>query len=148
MGTLGLPGAAGGQAAAEAAEGGVEVRVAARGLADGRVEVALQARRGGGEWGELVLPWRRFVPAVAPRGAWLRGDAAAAAGGSEVRVVARRLADGRVELALQVRAAGGEWGGPGPAGPPGPPGLPSAVSFEPSPAPTPRDGDSRVAGSR
>lgn len=46
-----------------------EVRVAARRLADGRVEVALQ-QRGTEGWAERQLPEARFLPADSPAGEW------------------------------------------------------------------------------
>ena len=46
----------------------VEVRIAAQRLENGRVEFALQ-QRVDGEWGERILPTRRFYPADADR--WL-----------------------------------------------------------------------------
>ncbi len=46
-------------------------RVLARHVAGGRVELGLQQRHAGGEWGERLLPQRRFVPADAAIGRWL-----------------------------------------------------------------------------
>ena len=60
-----------------AMHGGDEVRVAARKLDDGRVEVAVQARQADASWGERQLPERRFVPADAEPGRWLSSSAAA-----------------------------------------------------------------------
>ena len=48
-----------------------EVRIAARRLADGRVEVALQQKELDGSWGDRVQPTRRFVPPGAREGRWL-----------------------------------------------------------------------------
>ncbi len=47
-----------------------EVRINARQLEDGRVEFGLQ-QRGGGSWGERILPRVRKLPANAPVGQWL-----------------------------------------------------------------------------
>ena len=80
-----------------------DVRISARRLADGRVEFALQPRAGGG-WGERVLPSSRHFPANAAAGRWFNSSPV-----GDVRISARRLADGRVEFALQPRAGGG-WG--------------------------------------
>ena len=96
----------------------VEVRITAQRLADGRTEFALQEREADGEWGERLLPPARFFPATSTVGRWLSstpltvrapgaGDDAA---GTEVRITAQRLADGRTEFALQEREADGEWG--------------------------------------
>ena len=83
------------------------MRISARRLADGRVEFALQPRSGGG-WGAHVLPSSRYFPANAAVGRWL-SSSPVDAGGAEARIGARRLADGRVEFALQPRAGSG-WG--------------------------------------
>ena len=48
-----------------------EVRVAARLLADGRMEFALQQRQTTGGWGERVLPRSRFFPAGTAVNRWL-----------------------------------------------------------------------------
>ena len=92
-----------------------EVRVAAQLLADGRMEFALQQRQPGEDWGERVLPRARFFPANAAVDRWLASspltvEASDDGGSAEVRVAARRLADGRTEFALQQRQAGGDWG--------------------------------------
>ena len=52
-------------------EAGVEVRVAAQLLADGRMEFALQEREADGTWADRRLPARRFFPANAAVGQWL-----------------------------------------------------------------------------
>ncbi len=57
------------------AEAGVEVRVAAQLLADGRMEFALQERDADGSWAELRLPSARFFPANARVGRWLASSA-------------------------------------------------------------------------
>ena len=57
------------------AEAGVEVRVAAQLLADGRMEFALQEREAGGSWAERRLPSARFFPANADVGRWLSSSA-------------------------------------------------------------------------
>ena len=84
-----------------------EARISARRLADGRVEFALQLRDGGG-WGERVLPSARYFSPSAAAGRWLHSSPVGA-GNSEARIGARRLADGRIEFALQPRSGGG-WG--------------------------------------
>ena len=95
-----------GPAPSEAQTAESEARIAARRLADGRVEFALQPRGASG-WGERILPARRFFPAAGGSG-WLHSSPVTA-GGAEARISARRLADGRVEFALQPRGASG-WG--------------------------------------
>ena len=52
-----------------ASSGEAEVRVAARHVDDGRVEIAVQQRSGDG-WSERQLPAMRFLPADAPAGEW------------------------------------------------------------------------------
>ena len=94
----------------EAAAPATEVRVAARLLADGRVEVALQTRSGEGAWSERLPLERRYLPAEAEPGRWL-WTAPRALDGAEWRVTARRLASGAVEVALQVRSPSGAWSG-------------------------------------
>ena len=54
---------------------GVEVRIATRLIADGRMEFALQERQADGEWGERRLPRSRFFPAGAAVGRWLASSA-------------------------------------------------------------------------
>ena len=92
----------------EVPEGGIEARVGARFLVDGRVEVAMQVRSGTGGWSEPRLPPRRFMPAPGRHSRWL-STTAVALQGAEARIVARRLADGLVTVALRVRALDGGW---------------------------------------
>ena len=54
-----------------AGDSGLEVRVAAQLLADGRMEFALQERQANGDWGERRLPRGRFFPADTRVGRWL-----------------------------------------------------------------------------
>jgi hypothetical protein len=109
-------------AAAQRAANEIELRVAAQRLADGRTEFALQERVADGSWGERRLPRSRFFPASASVGRWLASSpltvevpghcmpTETATPGIEVRVATQRLADGRMEFALQERAADGSWG--------------------------------------
>ena len=85
----------------------VDVRIIARLLSDGRIEFGLQ-RREADEWGEHLLPRPRFFPTGVRVDRWLvsgplqvEHDEAIT-----VRITARRLADGRVEFALQERKDG------------------------------------------
>ena len=114
---LGLSGVA-----AQAPNTEAEVRITARRLADGRTEFALQERASGESWGERRLPRARFFPASPAVGRWLSSSvltievsalathSAEGAESVEVRIVARRLADGLTEFALLERAAGDSWG--------------------------------------
>ena len=58
-----------------AGDSGIEVRVAAQLLADGRMEFALQERGANGQWGARRLPQSRFFPATATVGRWLSSSA-------------------------------------------------------------------------
>ena len=97
---------------------GTEVRITAQRLADGRTEFALQEREAGRPWSERLLPRGRFFQAAATVGRWLSSTPLAVrslghdddAEGTEVRITAQRLVDGRTEFALQVREADGGWG--------------------------------------
>ncbi|MCY3785357.1 MAG: hypothetical protein OXG47_01340, partial [bacterium] len=52
-----------------------EVRIVARRLGDGRVEFGLERRGAGSDWGERLLPSRRYFPADAAEGRWLSSSA-------------------------------------------------------------------------
>ena len=95
-------------AAAQQGDDG-EVRIVARRHANGRVEFGLQQRTTTGAWGERQLPRTRFLPTTAPLGRWLSSSPLTVTAG-EVRIVARRHADGRVEFGLQQRTTTGAWG--------------------------------------
>ena len=97
--------AAGGQESTDE----VVVRIVARKLAGGKVEFGLQQRRGDDAWGERMLPRVRLFPTTARVDRWLASSALALAVG-DVRIVARRLAGGKVEFGLQQRGGDGTWG--------------------------------------
>ena len=91
--------------------GGVGVRVIARKAIDGRVEFGLRQRQPDDTWGEIRLPRRRFFPTSAVAGRWLQSSPVTlGAPVVEVRVVARRVADGRVEFGLRQRQPDDTWG--------------------------------------
>ena len=99
----------------------VGVRIVAQRLADGRTEFALQhdPEAHTGEpfnWGERLLPARRFFPTTATVGRWLASSplTVSPAGGVEVtvRIVARLQADDRIEFAVQQQLSGGTWDEP------------------------------------
>jgi hypothetical protein len=92
----------------EVPDGGIETRVGARFLDDGRVEVAMQVRSDGA-WGELLLPTKRMMPEFSKRARWLSTDPINLEG-AQARIVARRLADGVVTVSVRVRALDGGWG--------------------------------------
>ena len=98
---------------ASGADHETEVRVAAQRLADGRMEFALQQLQGSRGWSARMLPSARFFPAGATVNHWLASSpltVSTGAGSAEVRVAARRLADGRTEFALQQLQTTGGWG--------------------------------------
>ena len=87
----------------------VDVRIVARLLSDGRIEFGLQRRTTDG-WGAHQLPRPRFFPVGARVGKWLVSGPIQVEHDQPiaVRITARRLADGRVEFALQERKAS-QW---------------------------------------
>ena len=89
--------------------GAIEARFGAQWLPDGRVEIALQVLSDDGVWGESLLPPKRLLPAGREHSRWL-STSPVALEGAEVRIAARRLADGVVSVALRVRALPGGWG--------------------------------------
>ena len=109
LGVTAIPASGGGHEA--------EVRITAQRLADGRTEFALQQREADGGWSERLLPRVRFFPAAPTVGRWLWSTALTVrspgagedAEGTEVRITAQRLADRRMEFALQEREADGDW---------------------------------------
>ena len=109
-GVVAVPAIAGAQQSVEEAEA-PEVRIVARRLDGGRVEFAMQRLGGSGDWGERLLPSRRFFPPGAPVGGWLQSSTLRidTDPAIEVRIVARRLDRGRIEFGLQRRQIDGEW---------------------------------------
>lgn len=102
-------------------DGSDEVRIVARRLSSGRIEFGLQQRTAPDAWGERILPTQRFFPADATVDRWLRsspltvsvtGTTAGQATDVVVRIVARKIADGRVEFALRKRTSGHTYSGP------------------------------------
>ena len=84
------------------------VRIVARKLESGRIEFGLQQRQGD-TWGDRQLPRVRFFPTTATVGNWLASSALDLPAG-EVRIVARKLASGRIEFGLQQRQPDNTWG--------------------------------------
>ena len=82
---------------------GVQGRIVARLLEDGRLEFGFQV-----QGGERVSPVRRFVPVDARVGRWLRSSAVLLDGVELGQIVARRLGDGGVEVAW-VSSGGGRF---------------------------------------
>ena len=96
-------------AAQEAATEDVEVRIVARKLDSGRVEFGLQQRQSDDTWGDRQFPRVRFFPTTATVDRWLASSTLDLPVG-EVRIVARKLDDGRVEFGLQQRQSDNTWG--------------------------------------
>ena len=104
----------------EPAEVEGEVRIVARRLAGGRTEFGLQQRQTDDSWGERLLPRVRFFPTDARIERWLSSSpftatvrtATADTATAEVtlRIVARKLDDGRIEFGLQQRQTDDSWG--------------------------------------
>ena len=81
----------------------------ARRVDDGRVEFGLQERAGAESWGSRLSPPKRFFPVDVAVDKWLASSPVSVSGGV-VRIVARRVDDGRVEFGLQERAGAESWG--------------------------------------
>ena len=81
----------------------------ARRVDDGRVEFGLQERAGAESWGSRLSPSKRFFPVDVAVDKWLVSSPVSVSGGV-VRIVARRVDDGRVEFGLQERAGAESWG--------------------------------------
>ena len=90
-------------------EAGSEVRIVARKLASGKIEFGLQQRDADDSWGDRLLPRARLFPTTAPVDRWLRSSPLTLTVG-EVRIVARKLAGGKIEFGLQQRDADDSWG--------------------------------------
>ena len=88
-----------------------DIRIAARAVADGRIEFALQTYGADGGWSERLLPRARFLPTSAAVGRW-RVSTPLALGETDgsARIVARRNTDGRTEFGLQLRLGDETWG--------------------------------------
>ena len=99
----------------DAVSDSADVRIIARRLNNGRIEFGLEQRQSDDTWGGRQLPTARLFPATARVDSWLVSSPIAVriaatadsfAGDTTVRVVARRLQDGRVEFGLQQREDG------------------------------------------
>ena len=98
---------------AAAQDTGIDVRIVARKRDSGKVEFGLQEQQSDGSRGERLLPTTRLFPTTATVGRWLVSSPlslSVANTEESVRIVARRLADGRVEFALQPQLADNSWG--------------------------------------
>ena len=113
----------------DTAGGQIELRISARRLVSGSTEFAVQQRAADGSWSEPQVPRGRFLPADAEDGRWLVSSALTAGAqrpatqpgeqpeanddaaelAAVLRIVVRRLEDGRLEFALQSRPEDGGW---------------------------------------
>ncbi len=84
------------------------LRIVARKLADSRIEFGLQQRNPDNTWRDRELPRVRFFPTTVGVNRWLVSSPLDLAP-ADVRIVARRLADGRIEFGLQQRDTN-TWG--------------------------------------
>ena len=84
------------------------MRIVARKLAGGRIEFGLQQRGLDDAWDDRRLPTVRFFPPTARLGRWLASSPLELAVG-EVRIVARKLANGKVEFGLRQRNPDDTW---------------------------------------
>ena len=89
-----------------------DVRIAARKLSTGKIEFALQQQGADDVWGDPLLPTRRRFPTTARVDHWLQSTplTITVAESAEdfiedvqVRIIARKLEDGRVEFGIQQR---------------------------------------------
>ena len=104
------PAGVAGQESADADAGDVQVRIVARRVVSERVEFGLQQSDSGGDWGARLLPRQRFFPLRTSEGRWLVSTPLSLSDTAlEVRIVARRIANGRVEFGLQQREPNGDW---------------------------------------
>ena len=119
LGVAGVPSAVASQETAdERAEHRLDTRILAQRHEDGRVEFALQVRDEGGPWSESATPVRRFLEPGTPVDEWFASstltftanpDDPASRTSVVVRIVGRRLADDRIEFALQHGVVGQPW---------------------------------------
>ena len=88
----------------------IEARITAERQDDNRVKVALELRRGD-DWSERIQPQRRYLPADSPIDVWRYSDPLPPIDGvpGRIRIAARRIPYGHVELALR-RDLGDGWG--------------------------------------
>ncbi|MCE2525220.1 MAG: hypothetical protein J4F99_04475 [Acidimicrobiia bacterium] len=95
--------------------GSAEVRIVARLLGNGKIELGLQQLQHDNTWGERVFPRARLFPATASVGRWLVSSAITLSaaetadsfdGDVTVRIIARKSPDAGVEFGLQQRDNG------------------------------------------
>jgi len=87
-----------------------EVRIAARRLGGGRVEVGLQERQADDSWGDRRLPRARFLPATAPAARWLASSPLSLVSLPDSRPVPAHEEAARALLGREVGATPGDFG--------------------------------------
>jgi hypothetical protein len=101
-------------------DGEPDVRIVARQLENGKIEFGLQQRQSDGSFGAPDLPRRRLFPTDAREERWLTSSVLTInvadesddlADEVELRIIARKLLNGRVEFGLEERQDDGSWGG-------------------------------------
>ena len=101
-------------------DGEPDVRIVARQLENGKIEFGLQQRQSDGSWGAPDLPRRRLFPTDAREERWLTSSVLTInvadesddlADEVELRIIARKLLNGKVEFGLEERQDDGSWGG-------------------------------------
>ena len=90
LAAVGLTLLADGQNELQGEGSGVEVRVNAKRLADGRTEFAVQQREGNG-WSDRIAPRGRFLPAAPPLESWLNSTPITVGADGESEVAAALL---------------------------------------------------------
>lgn len=119
LGVAGVPAAVASQETTEEqTEHRLEARILAQRHEDGQVEFVLQVRDEGGPWSESAPPRQRFLPPGTAVDQWFASstltltanpDDPSARASVIVRIVVRRLADDRIEFALQHGVVGEPW---------------------------------------
>ena len=101
-------------------DGEPDVRIVARLLENGKIEFGLQQRQSDRSWGAPDLPRRRLFPTDAREERWLTSSVLTInvadesddlADEVELRIIARKLRNGRVEFGLEERQDDDSWGG-------------------------------------
>lgn len=89
----------------------IEARIAAERQDDGRVKVALELRRSDAGWDERIQPRRRYLAIDSPIDMWRYTEPLQPIESvpGRLRIAARRIPHGHVEIALQ-RDLGAGWG--------------------------------------
>ena len=119
LGVAGLPAAVAAQETTEEqTEHRLETRILAQRHEDGQVEFVLQVRDEGGPWSESAPPRQRFLPPGTAVDQWFASSTLTLTANPDdpstraaviVRIVVRRLADDRIEFALQHGVVGEPW---------------------------------------